>query len=137
MPGHTVRQPVLRNPLDAMVARFFAAEDRDLSQVRVVRDVKALAGLPTCPFALAGAACWDADYYTQSLSDHALCEAAGASEEAPACPALAVHKKLLASFFASNCFEKEEERKVHVHGAVQGHQQGIQGAGVRAQTPLE
>ena len=40
MPGHTVRQPVLRNPLDAMVARFFAEEDRDLSQVRVVRDVK-------------------------------------------------------------------------------------------------
>ena len=67
--GDLVYITVLRNPLDAVVARFFAAEDRDLAQARVVRDIKALAGLPPCPFPLAGAACWDADYYTQFLSD--------------------------------------------------------------------
>ncbi len=38
-------------------------------------------------------------------------DTAGESQEAPAGPALAVHKKLLASFFASNCFEKEKNEK--------------------------
>ena len=72
--GELVYITVLRNPLDAVVARFFAAPDRDLLRARVVRDIKSLAGLPPCPFALAGAACWDTDYYTQSLADLGLCD---------------------------------------------------------------
>jgi hypothetical protein len=83
--GELVYITVLRNPLDAVVARFFAADDRDLSQARVARDIKALAGLPLCPFALAGAACWDADYYTQSLSDPALCVGAARREAGEVC----------------------------------------------------
>jgi hypothetical protein len=79
--GELVYMTVLRNPLDAVVARFFAAEDRDLAQARVVRDIKALAGLPPCPFALAGAACWDTDYYTQSLADPGLCDTEASRRE--------------------------------------------------------
>jgi hypothetical protein len=38
-------------------------------------------------------------------------DAGGASESGPGGPALAVHKKLLGSFFARNCFEKEKNEK--------------------------
>ena len=79
--GELVYITVLRNPLDAVVARFFAAHDRDLLRARVVRDIKSLAGLPPCPFALAGAACWDTDYYTQSLADLGLCDTEASRRE--------------------------------------------------------
>ena len=79
--GELVYITVLRNPLDAVVARFFAAHDRDLLRARVVRDIKSLAGLPPCPFALAGAACWDTDYYTQSLADPGLCDTEASRRE--------------------------------------------------------
>ena len=59
----------------------FLPRKTDLSQARVVRDIKALAGLPPCPFALAGAACWDTDYYTQSLADPGLCDTEASRRE--------------------------------------------------------
>ena len=63
----------------------FLPRKTDLSQARVVRDIKALAGLTPCPFPLAGAVCWDADYYTQFLSDPALCVGAARREAGEVC----------------------------------------------------
>ena len=80
---------VLRHPLDAIMARVFAARgagragaaQAEAGMARwsaFLSGAAGLEGLPweACPFELDGTRCWDSDYYTQSLVEPALCPGA-------------------------------------------------------------